>query len=933
MLASVIFTAPWALAGLAVLPLLWWLLRVTPPAPRSQSFPAIRLLAGLVAPLETPARTPPWLLALRILAAGLVIVALSGPVLDAGGSLPGQGPVLLVIDDGWAAAPDWPRRLHAAGSVLDRAQRAGRATALLATAPDPNGAPPAATPPMPAQELRARVAALAPRAWPPDRQAAAVALAGWRHPGAAIVYIADGLTDGPDFSGFAAALGHAGTVTELCCDRPPARLLLPPRAEADRLVARLVQAPQPVAGDAAVLAQSGDGRTLARAVIALPAGATSGEAAIALPPELRNRLTRMVLEGAPSAGAVVLLDERWRRRPVGLLAGDQVALRQGGGETPLTGSLFFVRRALSPFTELREGSLEPLLARNLSVLILADRNPTDGPERTALIRWVEQGGLLIRFAGPRSSGVGTADTNSADPLLPEKLLDGERRLGGALSWSQPAGLAPFPPTSPFAGLAVPEEVKINRQVLAEPSPGLAAHSWASLADGTPLVTEAARGAGRVVLFHVTANADWSNLPLSGLFVDMLRRLVQLSAGVADTADDATLSPVETLDGYGQLSPPPPAATGVTGRELATAIASPRHPPGLYGPENGRRALNLGAMLAPPEAAPAIAGARVEPIGAMVPERPIGPWLLSAALVLLIADLLIGLKLRGLLPSPGRGKIAARLLILGLAFGLAAQTHTQAQAPAQDPAQDPASAHPALATRLAAIVTGDDAADRLAQAGLIGLTGYVNRRTAASLAPPDAVTPGQDDLSFYPLLYWPITADTQALNQAAIAALNDYMARGGIVLIDTSGGSADSTGSGAGFAPGVEAALLRAGTGLSIPPLAPLTADHVLARAFYLLAEFPGRYAGETVWVQRDEDRANDSVSPVIIGANGWAAAWAVDGAGRNPYATVPNNAGTGGGRQRLLAYRFGVNLVMYALTGNYKGDQVHVPQILQRLGQ
>ena len=260
-------------------------------------------------------------------------------------------------------------------------------------------------------------------------------------------------------------------------------------------------------------------------------------------------------------------------------------------------------------------------------------------------------------------------------------------------------------------------------------------------------------------------------------------------------------------------------------------------------------------------------------------------------------------------------------------------------PAQ--AQDVPADHPALATRLAAITTGNDAADRLAQAGLTGLTAYVNRRTAASLAPPDAVLPGRDDLSFYPMLYWPITADAQALEPAAAAALNDYMARGGIVLIDTNGGSEGSAGSGAGFAPGVEAALRRAGTGLSIPPLAPLGSDHVLARSFYLLSEFPGRFSGETVWVQRDQDRANDSVSPVIIGANGWAAAWAVDGGGRNPYATLPNANGSGAGggaaggsgRQRLLAYRFGVNLVMYALTGNYKGDQVHLPALLERIGQ
>ena len=165
--------------------------------------------------------------------------------------------------------------------------------------------------------------------------------------------------------------------------------------------------------------------------------------------------------------------------------------------------------------------------------------------------------------------------------------------------------------------------------------------------------------------------------------------------------------------------------------------------------------------------------------------------------------------------------------------------------------------------------------------------------------------------------------TQALDQAGVNAINAFMAEGGIVLFDTR-----DAGSGQGMAAGTETALRRVTQGLSVPPLSPVPPDHVLTRAFYLLTDFPGRWIGGQVWVQRDQDRANDSVSPVIIGGHDWAAAWAVDDAGRNPYAAVP-----GGARQRLLAYRFGVNLVMYALTGNYKGDQVHVPIILERLGQ
>jgi hypothetical protein len=545
-----------------------------------------------------------------------------------------------------------------------------------------------------------------------------------------------------------------------------------------------------------------------------------------------------------------------------------------------------------------------LLSRDLSVLVLADRVVADGPERDLITKWVDKGGLLLRFAGPQTA-------EHPDGLLPVRLLSGDRQLGGAMSWSKPAELAPFAADSPFAGLALPADIRVNRQVLAEPDAHLAAQTWARLTDGTPLVTQQVRGAGRIVLFHVTANADWSDLPLSGLFVDMLRRLVALSVGVSgvDDASTARLAPFETLDGFGQPGQPPPAAAALTAAELARAVPSPQHPPGLYGPESGRRALNLATNLSLPEAAPGIAGARLETLGEAAAERALAPWLIALALALLAIDLLVSLRLRGLF----RASVAAGVLLM-LSLPAAHAQGTQQLNP---------DTNPALATRLAYLVTGDAQLDAISRAGLVGLSDYVNRRTNAALAEPAAITPGEDDLSFYPLLYWPISTDQQPLSGAAVAALNDYMAHGGIILIDTRNG-----GSGEGFAAGADEALPRIAAGLAIPPLAPLTTQHVLARSFYLLQDFPGRYTGATVWVQRDQDRSNDSVSPVIIGGHDWAAAWAVDAQGRNPYATIP-----GGARQRTIAYRFGVNLVMYALTGNYKGDQVHVPAILERLGQ
>ncbi len=893
------FVAPWMLCGLLVLPLLWWLLRVTPPAPRSEVFPAVRFLLGLNATEETPAHTPWWLLALRLVAAGLVIVALARPVLDAGTLLAGQGPVLLVMDNGWASAEDWVRRKEAAGALLDRAERAGRKTALLTTAQEGGGAPITVTATMPVGDVRARLAAMQPQPWPSDRAVAAEAIRAWHDSkGASVIYVPDGLTDGADFPRFAEAVRDVGPVTEICCDTATARLLLPPTSEADRLVAHLAQVPRPTATQANVLAQSGDGRTLARVTIQIPAGASVASGAIALPPELRNRLTRLVLDGPPSAGSVVLLDERWRRRPVGLLSGDLAT-----ADAPFTGPIYFLKRALEPFTELRQGDFSALLKRDISVLILADRPLSAGPERNALEAWVRKGGLLIRFAGPRTA---EAATNDTDTLMPVRLLAGDRQLGGAMSWSQPAGLAPFPPTSPFAGLPVTEENKVTRQVLAEPSADLAGRTWAALQDGTPLVTEMAQGAGRVVLFHVTANADWSDLPLSGLFVDMLRRLVDLSVGVATAQSTATLAPVETLDGFGLLGQPPPAASSLQADKFGSTPASPRHPPGFYGPESGRQVLNLGTSIAAPQAAAPISGATLETVRGSARERALGPILLALAVLLLCADMIVSLALRGLLRARVAATAAALLLLL------------VPNAYALD-----SSSNPAIDTRLGYILSGDSQVDGIAKSGLEGLSDYVNQRTAATLHEPDAVQPGQTDLSLYPLLYWPIIADAPDLTAVQAAALNDYMSRGGIILIDTR-----DSGSGAGFAPGTEDALKRIARTLVVPPLAPLSGEHVLSRAFYLLSDFPGRFTGDTVWVQRDQDRTNDSVSPVIIGGNDWGAAWAISPDGNNPYAVLP-----GGQRQRTLAYRFGVNLVMYALTGNYKGDQVHVPAILQRLGQ
>ncbi|MFT6583454.1 MAG: hypothetical protein ACJAU6_003908, partial [Alphaproteobacteria bacterium] len=222
-----------------------------------------------------------------------------------------------------------------------------------------------------------------------------------------------------------------------------------------------------------------------------------------------------------------------------------------------------------------------------------------------------------------------------------------------------------------------------------------------------------------------------------------------------------------------------------------------------------------------------------------------------------------------------------------------------------------------------VLTGDSTVDTTSQQGLTGLATLLDRRTAIEAVLPVGVDLETAELAFYPLIYWPVTASQTPLSRSAIQRLNHFLAGGGTIFFDLR-----DQGYGGGFSGETGQRLKNLARGLNIPPMIPTPPNHILTKAFYLMEEFPGRWAGGRLWVERPGARVNDGVSSIIVGSNDWAAAWAEDASGLKTYPVVP-----GGEQQREMAYRFGVNLVMYLLTGNYKSDQVHVPAILERLGQ
>jgi len=431
----------------------------------------------------------------------------------------------------------------------------------------------------------------------------------------------------------------------------------------------------------------------------------------------------------------------------------------------------------------------------------------------------------------------------------------------------------------------------------------------------------------VVFFHVTADTGWSTLPLSGSFVEMLRGVVELSAITPSSErsqDGPALPPYRMLDGAGRLVTPGPTAEPL---EDLGAEPGPTNPPGLYGADGAFRAVNLldnGEALEPIVPA-GFAGAQVARYTTEGPTELKG-LLMTMAAVLLLVDALAILVLMGALR---RSPVTTAAALLAVALPLA--PHARAQ-DGMDAATEFAM-RASLETRLAYVSTGNARLDEVSEAGLRGLSEALTRRTAVEPAEPMAVNLEQDELAFFPLLYWPVTGDAERPSNEAIAKVDAYMKNGGTILFDTRDQGSGEVLSGASSA---TLALRRILDGLDIPPLEPVPPDHVLTKTFYLLDGFAGRWTGSPLWVEAltadametRPARAGDGVSPILITANDLAGAWAVAQDGSYMFPTVPNDP-----YQREMAVRAGINIAMYTMTGNYKADQVHIPALLERLGQ
>jgi len=481
------FAQPLVLLGLLSLPVLWWLLRLVPPRPRRVDFPPTRLLFEIAQKEETPSRTPWWLTLLRLTLAALIIIAAAGPMWNPPlATTDRAAPLLIMLDDGWPAAASWDARLRTADEMIARAEADNRGVAILPLSETDRDISLGL-----AGAARVQIKQVKPKPFGVDRSAALPLIERFlaAAPNVEVVWLSDGvdLGKGATFvDGLKRAVGnHPLSIVEGGLPIPHA--LAAADNAAGALTVKVLRA-QNGAGDIGMVSAIDlKGLPLGEAPFNFKSGGRETDAVIDLPVEIRNDVARLEIVGERSAGAVQLLDKRWRRRTVGIVSGSTADRSQ-----PLIGATYYLSRALNPFADVRlaEGvapaeAINQFLDRKLPMLILADvGNVNDALDQ--LNKWIDNGGVLVRFAGPHLAG---AD----DKLVPVKLRRGGRILGGSLSWDKPQQLAAFSREGPFNGMVVPTDVTVTRQVLAEPDSQLTDRTWATLADGTPLVTAERRG--------------------------------------------------------------------------------------------------------------------------------------------------------------------------------------------------------------------------------------------------------------------------------------------------------------------------------------------------------------------------------------------------------------------------------------------------------
>jgi len=922
------FYHPLYLISLLLLPLIYFLIKLTPPQPHVILFPPISILKKLVPAEKTPKNSPLLLLIVRLFLVGAIITALAGPYYQISDKvIINNQPLLIVVDDSWSSAQDWDQRKNFIQNLIHEAELQSVPTYIYA-ASDNN-----ISQFIDYATTRNRIKILNPKPYVPNYSEAINIIREFTksHENCHIVWLAPALAH-PDAGEFITSLESDKKKTpniSIYANHNDIKILRNPINQKEAIHIDIENYNQSLNSPIEIIASDFYGNTLFQQHFDQKFQ-TKDKILIKAPLELRNKVSHLRINNQHTAGSVALLDDRSRRARIGIFAQSKDNSTQ-----PLLSAYYFLSKALNPFADIvipNSGSITPiddLLSQNITTLILSDVGLLTEPDEHAVAKFLTDGGSLIRFSGPNLAA-------KADDLLPVKLRPASRNLGGAISWEKPKKIAQFEHSSPFYEFSIPDDILISRQLLAEPTNDLNDKTWVRLEDGTPLVTADRRGKGLLVFFHISAETSWSNLPISGLFIDMLNKL-SLYSFISDeikkndvteinNSSQLSLRAVKLLDGFGNFLPGP--IDSVPSISLNNSgFTDSNNLPGFYVDGSITRAVQ-----------PISKNEILSKLDDIIKNKTINTlddisrYDLSSVFLLLSVLLFL---IDTLLSTP-KSNLSINIfkfpkLILFITILLAPNDEAYATSSPSDqlPSKEMISI---LTSRLAYVLNGDNNIDATAYDGLKHLTNELRARTSYEPGDPIGLDLNKDDLSLYPLIYWPIYASMPQPNEKVIQKLATFMRFGGTVIFDTRNGDAYSNVIGESQESLWLRLLLQQ---LDVPVVEQVPRDHVITKTYYLINKIQGSSEPCDSWVEKtfmdvaDEQPNNviqstDNVSSLIITSCNLASAW-------SRFSRENNFSSNKDTHNLELAMRSGINIVMYTLTGNYKSDQVHKRRIIERL--
>lgn len=620
-----------------------------------------------------------------------------------------------------------------------------------------------------------------------------------------------------------------------------------------------------------------------------------------LPYQIKDKIFYFQLDDINSVSTKFFLNRLRQKKVIGIVNDkkNEVDFQRGS---------YYTRKGVEKNNVIIEEGLSKLLTKSVSSIFIDDSNSTNNIKEQTL-SWIKSGGIMIKYGGPNLLSTFADNPNNIflNKLSLSKIettLDSKLSLKKNLKIKEETDEEEF-----FFGIKIPNEIVVKKYIQLDISYLTNdVEVLLRLENGAPIISSSKVGSGRIIFFHIPVNNLWSNFPLSYSFIEIIQRIINLSKGI-DEKKERIFQPYLSLDAIGNFLPASAQVLSVNNFKPSNSIVlNYNQPPGIYKDYDGFIAVNFGNNFSN--------SYKFKNLGSnlnfeeLITDKSISlrPILLTLAILFFLIDTLITLYLRGLIRFDYLLRIFPKVFMI-IFITLISKTII-----AKDISKDKISE-----TKIGYILTNNSLIDENSRNGLMQISKFVSKKTASILNKPEGINLQNQELFYYPLIYWPLINTNIKLSSEESKKINSFLKDGGLLLVDCklNFSTFDLDNCLAKFKDLVKISELS--------KFSKLGKNHGIAKSFYLIENFPGVENNE-VFFSKVDSQFNDNAASVVLSNNNWSNAWAKDSNENFIFPLLDNSE-----NQRITSIRFGINLVIYALTGNYKADQIHVPEILKRL--